>query len=732
MSAMAYPAGGEFLVNTKTAKAQESPTVAGLADGGFVVTWTDLGGTLGDASVSSVKAQLYDRHGLAVGTEFRVNSMTADGQYNRGVTGLADGGFVVTWQDHSGTLGDASRAAVKAQIFSASGASIGGEMLVNSTTAGNQSLPRIASLAGGGFVAAWQQESGTLGDADYSSIRAQMFSANGTRIGGELRVDTHNALLHLNPCVTGLAGGGFAVSWRNLSDEIKAQLFDASGAKLGGELFVNSQTNGSQYDPAIAGLSDGRIVIAWQDHSSTLGDSSHASIKAQILSATGAKIGGEFLVNSQTFESQLRPVVTALSDGGFVIGWTDLSHTLGDNSGSSVKAQQFSATGGKVGGEFLVNSAIVADQNLGSIAGLADGGFVAAWQGGDGDDWGIKAQRYATAAPDPEGGPLVGTSGNDTLTGTAGDDLLVGLAGHDVLDGAGGIDTASYVGAAQGVKVDLALSGIQNTGGDGKDRLIGIENLVGSAGADSLSGDGQGNRLDGGGKNDVLSGRGGDDHLFGRDGNDLLDGGFGADRLDGGTGNDRYVVDDAGDLVIEADAIDPVTGKDKGGLDWVVASIDFALTAHVEKLSLLDGAGDLAGRGNGLDNSIAGNDGANLLAGGGGKDTLVGGDGADTFLFDVLATSADKDLIKDFVPGSDRIALAGTVFLAFAGHEAGVLAPEELVIGAKATTANQHLVYNPASGALFYDADGAGGVAQVQIASLSGHPLLSAGDVFIV
>ncbi|WPM28386.1 hypothetical protein OGV25_09730 [Pseudomonas sp. P1B16] len=35
-------------------------------------------------------------------------------------------------------------------------------------------------------------------------------------------------------------------------------------------------------------------------------------------------------------------------------------------------------------------------------------------------------------------------------------------------------------------------------------------------------------------------------------GNDLLNGGAGADRLVGGLGNDTYVVDNTGDLVIEA------------------------------------------------------------------------------------------------------------------------------------------------------------------------------------
>ena len=36
---------------------------------------------------------------VKIGTEFQVNSQTTGGQWYPSVTGLANGGFVVTWQD---------------------------------------------------------------------------------------------------------------------------------------------------------------------------------------------------------------------------------------------------------------------------------------------------------------------------------------------------------------------------------------------------------------------------------------------------------------------------------------------------------------------------------------------------------------------------------------------------------------------------------------------------------
>jgi serralysin len=124
---------------------------------------------------------------------------------------------------------------------------------------------------------------------------------------------------------------------------------------------------------------------------------------------------------------------------------------------------------------------------------------------------------------------LDGGAGNDTLSGGENDDILIGGAGNDVLDGGAGIDTASYAGGSAAVRVSLASTGAQATGGGGNDTLMGIENLVGGTGADLLIGDGGANVLDGGNGADQLSGGGGADVLIGGGGRDMLEGGDGGD-----------------------------------------------------------------------------------------------------------------------------------------------------------------------------------------------------------
>jgi serralysin len=145
---------------------------------------------------------------------------------------------------------------------------------------------------------------------------------------------------------------------------------------------------------------------------------------------------------------------------------------------------------------------------------------------------------------------LDGGAGNDTLSGGESDDVLIGGAGNDTLDGGAGNDTASYASGSAAVRVSLAISGAQTTGGGGNDTLIGIENFIGGTGADILIGDGAAN---------VLNGGNGADQLLGGGGSDILIGGGGRDMLEGGEGGDVFRFTAMGDLsgttVTSADTI---------------------------------------------------------------------------------------------------------------------------------------------------------------------------------
>jgi Ca2+-binding RTX toxin-like protein len=200
--------------------------------------------------------------------------------------------------------------------------------------------------------------------------------------------------------------------------------------------------------------------------------------------------------------------------------------------------------------------------------------------------------------------------------------------------------------------------------------------------------------------------------------------------MKGQAGSDIYFVDNSGDQVIE------LAGE---GTDVVNSDISFTLPSEIENL-LLRTANLLNGTGNALGNRLEGNSAANNLSGLGGNDTilgkggndiLTGGAGSDNFRFDTTPNaSTNRDTITDFTPGSDHIQLENAVFTAL--PPAGTLSAAAFKLGASATEADDRVIYNQSSGALFYDADGNGAAAQVQFATLSPAQMLTNADIVVV
>lgn len=160
----------------------------------------------------------------------------------------------------------------------------------------------------------------------------------------------------------------------------------------------------------------------------------------------------------------------------------------------------------------------------------------------------------------------IGSAHNDVLVGNAADNVIEGGRGNDLIDGGDGADAASYAGAAAGVRVDLAFTGMQKTAGAGQDTLVNVEGLTGSGFDDKLDGNAAGNLLSGGAGNDRIAGRDGDDRLIGGSGSDRLDGGEGTDTVVYLTGTvSDYVVEAVrgGYRVTSADGIDTLFGVER-------------------------------------------------------------------------------------------------------------------------------------------------------------------------
>jgi Ca2+-binding RTX toxin-like protein len=128
---------------------------------------------------------------------------------------------------------------------------------------------------------------------------------------------------------------------------------------------------------------------------------------------------------------------------------------------------------------------------------------------------------------------------------------------------------------------------------------------------------------------------------------------------------------------------------------------------------------------------LLGLEGNDVLQGGAGNDTLAGDAGRDMFVFDTKPTNAgNRDRILDFVVADDTIAIENAVFTKVG--KTGKLAAKAFWTGAAAHDADDRMVYNKATGALLYDADGSGRSAPVHFATVGKNLKMTCADFFVV
>ena len=321
---------------------------------------------------------------------------------------------------------------------------------------------------------------------------------------------------------------------------------------------------------------------------------------------------------------------------------------------------------------------------------------------------------------------LAGNAQDNVLTGNTKDNVLDGGAGADILIGGNGNDTYIVNSADDTVTETVAgTRGGTDLVQSSVDWALGanVESLT-LTGTDAING--TGNKLD-----NILTGNAGDN---------TLDGGAGADTLVGGAGDDTYVVDLktrftwGGTIASLQDTITEAAG---GGIDTLQlrGSATLGTLTLAKNLENLDasatGTSKLNLTGNASANTLTGNAADNLLDGKAGSDILTGGTGNDKFTFSTtLNATTNIDTLTDFSHGHDTIQLSKAIFKTLG--VAGSLNADFFYAGTAAHDANDHVIYNASTGALYYDPDGTGAAAQVQFATLLGAPAIASTDLFIV
>jgi hypothetical protein len=141
-----------FSPNPSFPSSDEVPDVAALAAGRFVAVWTD---EAVDGSGTGIRAVIHS--GLnPILKDFKVNTTTFGDQNDATVVALADGGFLVAWDDEGASV-------VRAKRFDGAGNAIGAEFVLNNfVTVGSSETPiRLALLADGRVVFVGNQLTGS-------------------------------------------------------------------------------------------------------------------------------------------------------------------------------------------------------------------------------------------------------------------------------------------------------------------------------------------------------------------------------------------------------------------------------------------------------------------------------------------------------------------------------------------------------------------------------------------
>lgn len=120
-------------------------------------------------------------------------------------------------------------------------------------------------------------------------------------------------------------------------------------AMLADDIQVNTQTIFDQQQPAVAAMDNGDFVVTWQSY---LQDGSGWGIIAQIFNETGGKVGGEIVVNTDTYLNQVQPTIMGFSNGNFMIAWLNRPNT--PSFYATIEAQLFNASGSFLGSQFSI------------------------------------------------------------------------------------------------------------------------------------------------------------------------------------------------------------------------------------------------------------------------------------------------------------------------------------------------------------------------------------------
>jgi Ca2+-binding RTX toxin-like protein len=354
----------------------------------------------------------------------------------------------------------------------------------------------------------------------------------------------------------------------------------------------------------------------------------------------------------------------------------------------------------------------------------------------------------------------VGHAGNDTISIAWNQVNIAPLGAFNVNGDYVAMNATNFISGNDSIVLNLTLGseiganvygdGLAFTGTSfvgGNDTIVLNSNRVGAL--STVYGDGVAFTVSGTfhGGNDNITGSNGKDFIYGDattvtagidiGGSDIINGRGGNDVIDGGLGFDAAVYSSLNQAVFVN--LNGIAGSAAAPANWVEAigqgsdqliGIERIVGSQLGDVIIGDAVTNIFNGLRGAD-SLNGGGGNDVLVGGLGNDVLVGGANSDIFQFTTAPNSvSNRDVITDFNHALDTIQLDNAVFAALGA--AGPLNAGFFRLGAAASDANDHIIYNQANGALFYDSNGNAAGGSVMFAVLSTKPAIAADDFVVI
>ena len=196
------PLAEQFQVNsTMTSASERFPAVTSLADGGFLVVWTE----------PQVHGRRFASDFTPVGDDFQINTFINGVEALTVVDRNEDGRVLVVWQDDEEVDDDAE---IRARLYSPELVPQGQDFRINTLVEDRQSEPEVADYGTGGFFVIWQSRVSAGNDILPNSIEGRVVTGSDQFASSQFLVNTWTEDDQVFP---GLGGnnGRIAVGWHS-------------------------------------------------------------------------------------------------------------------------------------------------------------------------------------------------------------------------------------------------------------------------------------------------------------------------------------------------------------------------------------------------------------------------------------------------------------------------------------------------------------------------------------